>query len=131
MMLEAEGFRVQSFSDGSDALKTLTVQPPDLVVLDIKMPRMDGMEVLSRLRDQSDIPVIFLTSKDDEIDEVLGLRLGADDYISKPFSQRLLLERIRVLLRREKKAKDLADGTKEEALLVAEPQPGYDQHSCF
>ena len=132
MMLEAEGFRVQSFSDGSDALKTLTVQPPDLVVLDIKMPRMDGMEVLSRLRDQSDIPVIFLTSKDDEIDEVLGLRLGADDYITKPFSQRLLLERIRVLLRREKKAKDLADGTKEEALLVrGDLSLDTTRHSCF
>ena len=106
MMLEAEGFRVQSFNDGSDALKTLTVQPPDLVVLDIKMPRMDGMEVLSRLRDQSDIPVIFLTSKDDEIDEVFGLKMGADDYITKPFSQRLLIERIRAVLRRTKARKE-------------------------
>ena len=99
--LEAEGFRPRAFTDGSDALKSLIVQPTDLVILDIKMPRMDGMEVLSRLRAHSNIPVIFLTSKDDEVDEVLGLRMGADDYITKPFSQRLLIERIRVLLRRQ------------------------------
>jgi two-component system response regulator ChvI len=101
MALEAEGFRTRTFSDGTDALKSLTVQPADLIILDIKMPRMDGMEVLSRLRAQSQVPVIFLTSKDDEVDEVLGLRRGADDYIKKPFSQRLLVERIRALLRRE------------------------------
>jgi two-component system response regulator ChvI len=101
MALEAEGFRTRTFSDGTDALKSLTVQPADLIILDIKMPRMDGMEVLSRLRAQSQVPVIFLTSKDDEVDEVLGLRMGADDYIKKPFSQRLLVERIRALLRRE------------------------------
>ena len=100
MALEAEGFRVRSFSDGADALRGLAAQPADLVVLDIKMPRMDGMETLNRLRRASDVPVIFLTSKDDEIDEVLGLKLGADDYIRKPFSQRLLIERIRAVLRR-------------------------------
>ena len=104
MALEAEGFRTRTFSDGSDALKSLTVQPADLVILDIKMPRMDGMELLSRLRTQSQVPVIFLTSKDDEVDEVLGLRMGADDYIKKPFSQRLLVERIRALLRRDEMA---------------------------
>lgn len=101
MALEAEGFTVKTFNDGEEGLKGVTASLPDLVVLDIKMPRMDGMEVLSKLREQSSIPVIFLTSKDDEVDEVIGLRMGADDYITKPFSQRLLIERIRALLRRQ------------------------------
>jgi len=100
MALEAEGFDVRSFTDGDAALRGLSAQPVDLAILDIKMPRMDGMELLQRLRKQSDLPVIFLTSKDDEVDEILGLRMGADDYVKKPFSQRLLLERIQVLLRR-------------------------------
>jgi len=100
MALEAEGFKVRTYSDGAEALRGLTAQPPDLALLDIKMPRMDGMELLQRLRRQSAIPVIFLTSKDDEIDELLGLRMGADDYIKKPFSQKLLIERIRALIRR-------------------------------
>jgi two-component system response regulator ChvI len=100
MALEAEGFNVRSYSDGAEALAGLSQRPADLAILDIKMPRMDGMEVLSKLRTQSRMPVIFLTSKDDEIDEVLGLRMGADDYITKPFSQRLLIERIRAVLRR-------------------------------
>ncbi|MEE8246361.1 MAG: response regulator transcription factor [Alphaproteobacteria bacterium] len=98
--LEAEGYRVRTFADGSEALRTLTVRPVDLVVLDIKMPHLDGMELLNQLRRTSNVPVIFLTSKDDELDEVLGLKMGADDYIRKPFSQRLLIERIRTLLRR-------------------------------
>lgn len=101
MALEAEGFAVKTYNDGEEGLKAITATHPDLVVLDIKMPRMDGMEVLSRLREDSAVPVIFLTSKDDEVDEVIGLRMGADDYITKPFSQRLLIERIRALLRRQ------------------------------
>ena len=100
MALEAEGFRVRTFHDGAEALTSLTHQPADLVVLDIKMPRLDGMELLNRLRRTSDVPAIFLTSKDDEVDEMLGLKMGADDYIRKPFSQRLLIERIRTVLRR-------------------------------
>ena len=100
MTLEAEGFDVRTYVDGDSALRGLTAKPVDLAILDIKMPRMDGMELLSRLRRQSRMPVIFLTSKDDEVDEILGLRMGADDYIKKPFSQRLLIERIRTLLRR-------------------------------
>ena len=100
--LEAEGFRVRTYNDGSEALRGLSASPVDLAVLDIKMPRMDGMELLGQLRKSSNLPVIFLTSKDDEVDELLGLRLGADDYIKKPFSQRLLVERIRALLRRDK-----------------------------
>ncbi len=101
MSLEAEGFEIKTYNDGEEGLKGITDNPPDLVVLDIKMPRMDGMEVLSKLRETSNLPVIFLTSKDDEVDEVIGLRMGADDYITKPFSQRLLIERIRALLRRQ------------------------------
>ncbi|MEM9469090.1 MAG: response regulator transcription factor [Pseudomonadota bacterium] len=101
MSLEAEGYTVKTYNDGEEGLQGIQSTTPDLVVLDIKMPRMDGMEVLSKLREESSIPVIFLTSKDDEVDEVIGLRMGADDYITKPFSQRLLIERIRTLLRRQ------------------------------
>jgi len=99
--LEAEGFEVVTFTDGVSALSSLLNDEPDLGVFDIKMPRMDGMELLRRLRQTSEMPVIFLTSKDDEIDEVLGLRMGADDYMRKPFSQRLLIERIKAILRRK------------------------------
>ena len=106
MALEAEGFTVKTYSDGVEALRELNTNPPDLAVLDIKMPRMDGMELLGRIRKQSQLPVIFLTSKDDEVDEVLGLRMGADDYITKPFSQRLLVERIRAILRRQELLRD-------------------------
>ncbi|TNC49366.1 response regulator transcription factor [Rubellimicrobium rubrum] len=101
MTLEAEGFEVETYNDGQSALDAFSKRMPELAVLDIKMPRMDGMDLLQRLRQKSSIPVIFLTSKDDEIDEVLGLRMGADDYVKKPFSQRLLVERIRALLRRQ------------------------------
>ena len=98
--LQSEGFVTRLYSDGEAALKALTENPPDLAVFDIKMPRMDGMELLRRVREKSDFPVIFLTSKDEELDEALGLAMGADDYIAKPFSQRLLLARIRAVLRR-------------------------------
>lgn len=98
--LEAEGFEVETYNDGVAGLEGLNANPPDLAILDIKMPRMDGLEMLRRLRQTSDIPVIFLTSKDDEIDELFGLKMGADDFIRKPFSQRLLVERIRAVLRR-------------------------------
>src|SRR6188474_571112 len=106
MTLEAEGFAVRTYTDGAEALRALMQSPVDLAVLDIKMPRMDGMELLEKLRKSSDLPVIFLTSKDDEVDELMGLRMGADDYIKKPFSQRLLIERIRTLLRREASSRD-------------------------
>ena len=101
MTLEAEGFEVETHNDGLSAYEAFMKRMPDLAVLDIKMPRIDGMDLLQRIRQKSAIPVIFLTSKDDEIDEVLGLRMGADDYVRKPFSQRLLVERIRTLLRRQ------------------------------
>ena len=98
--LEDEGYSVDTYVDGVEALDGIARRPVDLAILDIKMPRMDGMELLGNLRKKNNLPVIFLTSKDDEIDEVMGLRMGADDYIKKPFSQRLLLERIRAVLRR-------------------------------
>jgi two-component system response regulator ChvI len=114
--LQSEGFVTRLYSDGEAALKALTDNPPDLAVLDIKMPRMDGMELLRRLRERCDFPVIFLTSKDEELDEALGLAMGADDYIAKPFSQRLLLARIRAVLRRtEMRARPLEEGSEAQA----------------
>ncbi len=101
MALEAEGYAVRTYGDGDEALRGLMAKPADLAVLDVKMPKLDGFELLNRLRRVSAIPVIFLTSKDGEEDEVQGLQLGADDYIKKPFSQKLLIERIRAILRRE------------------------------
>src|SRR5579862_7123463 len=98
--LEAEGYRIMTYTDGASALDGFRTSPPDLAILDIKMPRMDGMETLRRLRQKSDLPVIFLTSKDEEIDELFGLKMGADDFIRKPFSQRLLVERVKAVLRR-------------------------------
>jgi two-component system response regulator ChvI len=121
MALEAEGFDVRTFSDGDTALRGLTSRPVDLAILDIKMPRMDGMELLKQLRRESDLPVIFLTSKDDEVDEILGLRMGADDYVKKPFSQRLLLERINVLLRRRERMDADGDDTDSEPAVVRGP----------
>ncbi len=100
MALESEGYLVSTYTDGASGLEGLMNNMPDLAILDIKMPRMDGMELLRRLRQKSDVPVIFLTSKDEEIDELFGLKMGADDFITKPFSQRLLVERVRAILRR-------------------------------
>ena len=107
MALETENFNVQTFKDGEQALQQFRINSPDLAVLDIKMPRMDGIELLTKIRRISSMPIIFLTSKDDIVDEILGLGLGADDYITKPFSQRLLLARIRALLRRNENSKNL------------------------
>jgi two-component system response regulator ChvI len=100
LALRDEGWSVETYNDGEQGLIALQRNVPDIAILDIKMPRLDGMEVLKKLRVSSDIPVIFLTSKDEEIDEAIGLRMGADDYITKPFSQKLLIERIRAVLRR-------------------------------
>jgi len=113
--LQAEGFVTRVYSDGEAALKALLDNPPDLAVCDVKMPRLDGFELLRRLREKSALPVIFLTSKDEEQDEAQGLSLGADDYITKPFSQRLLVARIRAILRRT----ELVRGEAE----AAEPPP--------
>ena len=119
IMLEGEGFSVQTYNDGQSAYDAFGRSLPDLAVLDIKMPRMDGMDLLQRMRQKTNIPVIFLTSKDDEIDEILGLRMGADDYVKKPFSQRLLLERIKTLLRRkEAQEGNIIADTEETKVLV-------------
>jgi two-component system, OmpR family, response regulator ChvI len=129
--LEAEGYRIMTYTDGASALDGFKIDPPDLAILDIKMPRMDGMETLRHLRQKSDMPVIFLTSKEDEIDELFGLKMGADDFIRKPFSQRLLAERVKVLLRRST-PKDGASNKEAEArvlergLLRIDPE----RHTC-
>ena len=131
IMLEAEGFNVDTYLDGSSALRGLFQKPADLAILDIKMPRMDGMELLIKIREKSSIPVIFLTSKDDEIDEVFGLKMGADDYIRKPFSQRLLIERVKALIRRRELDTNIGmEGFNGEAIqrgnLVMDPS----RHQC-
>jgi two-component system response regulator ChvI len=129
--LEAEGYRIMTYTDGASALDGFKTSPPDLAVLDIKMPRMDGMEMLRRLRQKSDIPVIFLTSKEEEIDELFGLKMGADDFIRKPFSQHLLAERIRALLRRSS-PKDGATDKEAEAKVLERGQLRMDpeRHAC-
>src|SRR3954471_18728277 len=132
MLLEQEGYHVRTFSDPAAALTALTTTPPDLAILDIKMPRMDGLELLRRLRQNGDLPVIFLTSKDEEIDELMGLNAGADDYIRKPFSQRLLLERVRAVLRRaEGKGAPPAPGeVKKEPLVRGKLALDPQRHEC-
>lgn len=133
MALEAEGFKVRTYSDGAAALEALTEEPVDLGIFDIKMPRMDGMELLRRLRQKSDLPVIFLTSKDEEIDELFGLKMGADDYIRKPFSQRLLVERVRALLRRGAAREGVAKTgvpTPESSLERGQLVMDQERHTC-
>ncbi|MEJ1970663.1 MAG: response regulator transcription factor [Rhizomicrobium sp.] len=133
MLLEQEGYHVRTFSDGASALTALTANPPDLAILDIKMPRMDGLELLRRLRQTADLPVIFLTSKDEEIDELMGLNAGADDYIRKPFSQRLLLERVKAVLRRADANKAGAAGGgegKKDALVRGKLALDPQRHEC-
>ena len=129
MMLEAEGFAVRTYVDSEAALRDLSARALDLAVLDIKMPRMDGMELLNRLRRRSDLPVIFLTSRDDEVDEILGLRMGADDYVRKPFSQRLLVERIRTVLRRHHRFAEEGEAPA-PPIVRGELQLDLDRHTC-
>ena len=125
--LKAEGWIVNSYNDSVQGLIELQRNTPDIVILDIKMPKLDGMEVLKKLRETNDVPVIFLTSKDDEIDEAIGLRMGADDYITKPFSQKLLIERIRAVLRRSLyKNNDVSDKMIQRNDLSLDP----DRHLC-
>jgi len=130
--LEGEGYRVQTYNDGASALDGLRTNPPDLAIFDIKMPRMDGMELLRRLRQKSDLPVIFLTSKDDEIDELFGLKMGADDFIRKPFSQRLLVERVKTVLRRANAREAAAKSPTPQTRSLERGQLVMDQerHTC-
>ena len=129
--LEAEGYKIDTYSDGASALDGFRTTPPDLAILDIKMPRMDGMETLRRLRQQSELPVIFLTSKEEEMDERFGLKMGADDFIRKPFSHRLLVERVKVVLRRTTPkdgapAKEASSNVLERGELRIDPE----RHTC-
>ena len=128
MALEAEGFTVRAHSDPLKALHDLLSQPPDLAILDIKMPRMDGLQLLARLRKHSALPVIFLTSKDAEDDQLYGLSQGADDYITKPFSIRLLVERIRAVLRRADPGGN--DGSRGAVMVRGELVLDEDRHLC-
>ncbi|HEY1615306.1 MAG TPA: response regulator transcription factor [Rhizomicrobium sp.] len=132
MLLEQEGYHVRTYSDGASALTAFQSTPPDLAILDVKMPRMDGLELLRRLRQGVDLPVIFLTSKDEEIDELMGLNAGADDYIRKPFSQRLLLERVKAVLRRaDARRNTTAPGeAKREALIRGKLALDPQRHDC-
>ena len=127
LALRSEGWSVETYNDGEQGLIALQRKSPDIAILDIKMPKLDGMEVLKKLRISSNIPVIFLTSKDDEIDEALGLRMGADDYITKPFSQKLLIERIRAVLRRSSlDISDVSEKVIQRNNLYLDP----DRHLC-
>ena len=103
MVLKSAGFAIEAFTDGLDAINYIRDNGAEIILLDIKMPRIDGLEVFTRVRKFSNIPIIFLTSKDSEMDELIGLRIGADDYIRKPFSHKLLVERIKSILRRSTK----------------------------
>ena len=131
LALEAEGYRIMSYTDGLSALDGFKMSPPDLAILDIKLPRMDGMEVLRRLRQTSDVPVILLTAKDDEVDELFGFAMGADDFIRKPFSHRVLVQHVKAVLRRSGKnvtAPKETDAFKllERGLLRMDPE----RHTC-
>ena len=131
MALETEGYKVRTYSDGAAALEALSEEPADLAILDVKMPRMDGIELLRRLRQMTAMPAIFLTSKDEEIDELFGLKMGADDYIAKPFSQRLVLERVKAVLRRYQ-AKDAARPAAEATRVLERGKLRLDpeRHTC-
>lgn len=130
IVLEQEGFDVATYRDGAEALRGIVDAPVDLAVLDIKMPRMDGIELLQRLQDKAPTPVIFLTSKDDEVDELHGLRMGADDYIKKPFSQRLLIERIKAVMRRIEAQKNDDGSESETAIKRGDMTLDPAQHVC-
>jgi two-component system response regulator ChvI len=131
IFFEGEGYQVRAYHDGATALTALQESPPDVAILDIKMPRMDGIEVLKRLRqNSSSLPVIFLTSKDEEMDEVVGFNVGADDYIKKPFSQRLLNERVKALLRRTRGAGAGADAGDRKTIVRGQMSLDPNRHSC-
>jgi two-component system response regulator ChvI len=132
IFLENEGYDVRTYTEGATALPQLIDNPPDLAIFDIKMPRMDGLELMRRVRQSSNLPVIFLTSKDDEFDEALGLDLGADDYIAKPFSQQLLARRIKAVLRRSQSDPGLdGDGADQKAIQRGKLTMDPNRHACL
>jgi len=124
MALENEGFKVQTYLDGESAYIGITRDPPDLAVIDIKMPRMNGEELLKKLRKKTDIPIIFLTSKDEEVDELLGLKLGADDFVKKSggFSIKVLIERIKVQFRKRDQNAPISKNTIQQGKLILDPE---------
>jgi len=130
LALKSEKFDVETYSDGIAGLEALEKDNYDIAILDIKMPRLDGLEVLQKLRNSSDIPVIFLTSKDDEIDQLLGLKMGADDYITKPFSQKLLIERVKVILKRTAFSKNKDTGKNDSLIERGNLLLNMDRHEC-
>jgi two-component system, OmpR family, response regulator ChvI len=127
---ETEGYRIMTYTDGVSALDGFKTNPPDLAILDIKMPRMDGMETLRRLREKSDMPVIFLSSKEDEIDELFGLKMGAEDFIRKPFSQRILIERVKAVLRRHVQKDTPAKEVQAKPIERGDLRMDPERHSC-
>ncbi len=130
LTLKSEKFDVETFSDGISGLEALSNDSFDIAILDIKMPRLDGLELLQKLRNISDIPVIFLTSKDDEIDQLLGLKMGADDYITKPFSQKLLIERVKAILRRSSAENGSNLSDKDILIKRGDLLLNIDRHEC-
>ena len=130
LALKSEKFDVETYSDGISGLEALKKDNFDIAILDIKMPRLDGLEVLQKLRNSSDIPVIFLTSKDDEIDQLLGLKMGADDYITKPFSQKLLIERVKVILKRTAISNNKNIGKNDSLIERGNLLLNMDRHEC-
>ena len=131
LALKSEGYIISTFSDGLSGLNSLREDNYDIAILDIKMPRLDGLEVLQKLRQTSNLPVIFLTSKDEEIDQLLGLKMGADDYITKPFSQKLLIERVRAILRRSTEVKDLNNTDSNDIIKRGKLSLNINRHECF
>ena len=131
LALKSEGYIINTFSDGLSGLNSLQEDNYDIAILDIKMPRLDGLEVLQKLRQTSNLPVIFLTSKDDEVDQLLGLKMGADDYITKPFSQKLLIERVKAILRRSKDGINTADGESSNIIRRGKLSLNMSRYECF
>ena len=130
LALKSEKFEVETYSDGIAGLEALKDNNFDIAILDIKMPRLDGLEVLQKLRNSSDIPVIFLTSKDDEIDQLLGLKMGADDYITKPFSQKLLIERVKLILKRTSSSSKENEVNSDSLIKRGNLLLNMDRHEC-
>jgi two-component system response regulator ChvI len=130
IFFESEGYTVRAYHDGAAALAALSESPVDIAIFDIKMPRMDGIELLKRLRQNSSVPVIFLTSKDDETDEVVGFNVGADDYIAKPFSQRLLSERVKAILRRTRSGGPGSENGDKKSIVRGQLVLDPNKHAC-
>ena len=131
LALKSEGYIISAFSDGLSGLNSLQEDDYDIAILDIKMPRLDGLEVLQKLRQTSNLPVIFLTSKDEEVDQLVGLKMGADDYITKPFSQKLLIERVKAILRRTNQTINSNDKESSNIIKRGKLSLNMSRYECF